>query len=118
MDQSWAIRHALVTALSDWLGARQRLAVFDRLGADQDRLLALERQRVAAGEDAASELVVGQQMRIEIEQQQAELRAVADTAEAATAKALGLPPQALDGMKVSWPDWGEPVSVAEDELRE
>ena len=35
---------------------------------------------------------------MEVEQQQSEQRAVADAAQAAAAKALGVPPQALDGV--------------------
>jgi cobalt-zinc-cadmium efflux system outer membrane protein len=118
MDQTWAVRRTLAAALSDWESARRRLVLFDRLALGQDRLLALEQQRVTAGEDAPSELVTAQQSRIEIKQQQAELRAVAEAAQVAAAKALGLSPQALDGVNFTWPDWGEPPPVDEDQLRE
>ncbi|GAC1671409.1 MAG: hypothetical protein NVS9B2_18150 [Steroidobacteraceae bacterium] len=118
MEQAWAVRSSLAAALSDWESARRRLALLDRLAGAQDKLVAVERQRVEAGEDAPSELLTGEQARIQIEQQQAELRATADGAQVAAAKALGLPPQALDGLNFAWQDWGEPPAVDEDTRRE
>jgi outer membrane protein, heavy metal efflux system len=118
MDQAWAVRSALAAALSDWEGGRRRLNLLQRLAAAQDRLLALEKDRVAAGEDAPSELLTSEQARIQVEQQEAELREVVDAAQVATAKALGLPPQALDDVTFAWPDWGEPPPVDEDRRRE
>jgi outer membrane protein, heavy metal efflux system len=117
MDQAWAVRHALAAALSDQENARRRLILLDRLAAAQERLLAFEQQRVSAGEDPPGELVSVQRARMEVEQQQSEQRAVADAAQAAAAKALGVPPQALDGVTLAWPEWGEPPLVNEDELR-
>src|SRR5713226_4217043 len=98
MDQAWAVRSALAAAL--------------------DRLVALEERRVRAGEDAPSELLTSEQARIQIEQQNAELREEVDAAQAAAARALGMPPQALDGVTFVWPDWGEPPPVDEDKRRE
>jgi outer membrane protein TolC len=118
MDQTWAVRHTLSAALSDWEGARRRLSLLDRLAIEQDRLLNLEQDRVRAGEDSPGETVTLEQARIEIEQQQTEVRATANAAQAATAKALGLPPQALDGIAFTWPDWGTPPPVTEDARRE
>jgi CRISPR system Cascade subunit CasA len=118
MDQAWGVRSALAAALSDWESGRRSLRLLARLAVAQDRLLALEKQRVQAGEDAPSELVTSQQARIQIEQQEAELREMVDAAQAAAAKALGLPPQALDGVTFVWPDWGEPPPVDEDTRRE
>jgi cobalt-zinc-cadmium efflux system outer membrane protein len=117
MDQAWNVRRELAAALSEWESGRRRLILLARLAAAQDRLLALEKQRVAAGEDSPSELVSGEQARIQIEQQEAELREGVGAAQAAAAKALGLPPQALDGMTLAWPDWGEPPPVAEEKER-
>jgi outer membrane protein TolC len=117
MDQAWTVRRELAAALSDAKSARRRLDLFDRLAQAQDRLLALERQRVQAGEDPPSELIAAEQARIEIEQQQAELRALADAAQVAVAKTLGLPPQALDGVSFEWPDWGDPPAVTEEKRR-
>ena len=117
MDQAWAVRSALAAALSDWQAGRRRLNLLGRLAAAQDRLLAVERDRVKAGEDAPGELVINQQARIQIEQQEAELRRDVDTAQAAAAKALGLPPEALDSVTFAWPDWGEPPPVDEDTRR-
>jgi outer membrane protein, heavy metal efflux system len=118
MDQAWAVRSALAAALSDWEGGRRRLTLLARLAAAQERLLALEKQRVKAGEDAPSELLVNEQARIQIEQQQAQLRRSVDAARAAAAKALGLPPQALDDVAITWPDWGEPPPVSDEARRD
>jgi outer membrane protein, heavy metal efflux system len=115
MVQTWAIRHALNTALSDWEGARRRLALLDRLAVAQDRLLTLEKDRVRAGEDSPSETVTAEQARIDVEQQQAQLKATVNVAQAAAAKALGLPPDALDAMMFVWPEWGAPPPVSERE---
>src|SRR5713226_2165298 len=72
MDQAWAVRSALAAALSDWESGRRRLSLLARLAAAQDRLLALEKQRVQAGEDAPIDLLTSQQARIQIERQEAE----------------------------------------------
>jgi cobalt-zinc-cadmium efflux system outer membrane protein len=118
MDQAWTVRSALAAALSDWESGRRRLGLLARLAAAQDRLLALERQRVQAGEDAPIELLTSQQARLQIERQEAELREGVDAAQTAAARSLGLPPQALDGVVFIWPDWGEPPPVDEDTRRE
>ena len=118
MDQAWTVRSTLAAALSDWESGRRRLSLLARLAVAQDRLLALVERRVHAGEDAPIELLTSQQARIQIEMQDAELREAVDAAQAAAAKALGLPPQALDGVTFAWPDWGEPPPVDEDRRRE
>jgi cobalt-zinc-cadmium efflux system outer membrane protein len=117
MDHAWAVRRALAGALSDWESVRRRSALLDRLAAAQDRLIALEEQRVGLGEDAPGELLTSQQARIQIELEQAELHTLAGAALAGAAKALGMPPQALDGMSFTWPEWGEPPPVDEDRRR-
>ena len=117
MNQAWAVRSALAAALSDWESSRRRLTLLARLGEAQDRLVVAEARRVAAGEDSPSDLLTVQQARIQIEQQEAELREGADVSQAAAAKALGLPPQALDGVTIAWPDWGEPPPVDAETLR-
>jgi outer membrane protein TolC len=117
MDQAWTVRSALAAALSDWENGRRSLSLLARLAVAQDRLLALEKQRVQAGEDAPNELLTSEQARIQIERQQAELREGVEAAQAAAARALGLPPQALDGVTFVWPDWGEPPPVDEDTRR-
>ncbi len=118
MDQAWTVRSALAGALSNWESGRRRLGLLDRLAAAEDRMVAMERQKIDAGEDAPSELLASQQARIQIEQQRAEMREAIDKAQGAAAKALGLPPQALDGVVVAWPDWGEPPAVDEDRRSE
>jgi outer membrane protein TolC len=118
MDQAWAVRSALAAALSEWESGRRRLSLLNGLAAAEERLLALESQRVKAGEDAPGELLTSQQARIRIEQQEAEMREVVDAGQVAAAKALGLPPQALDGVMFAWPDWGEPPAVDDDTRRE
>jgi outer membrane protein, heavy metal efflux system len=116
MDQTWLVRHALVAALTDLESARRRLLLLDRLAQDQDRLLGIEKQRVNAGEDPPSELVVAQQTRIDIDLQQAQLRATAQSAQDAAAKVLGMPPPALDAIAITWPDWGDPPAADDDKL--
>jgi outer membrane protein, heavy metal efflux system len=113
MDRAWSVRRSLASALSDWESARRRSSLLERLAAAQDRLMDLEQRRIEAGEDAPSELLLIQQSRIQIEQQSAELRTLADASQAAIAKALGVPAQALDGVNFEWPDWGEPPQVDE-----
>jgi outer membrane protein TolC len=115
MDQTWAVRRALSAALSDWEGARRRLTLLDRLAVEQDRLLALEKARVRAGEDPPGETLTVEQARIEVEQQQADVRAMASAAQAAAAKAMGVPVEALDGMAFTWADWGAPPAVSEEQ---
>jgi cobalt-zinc-cadmium efflux system outer membrane protein len=117
MDQAWAVRQELAAALSEAESARRRLILLDRLGLAEDRLLEFEQQRVKAGEDPPSELIAGQRARIDIEQEQSRQRALVDAAQAAAAKALGVPTEALDGVTLAWPDWGEPPPVNDDELR-
>ncbi len=114
MDQAWAVRSALAAALSDWESSRRQLSLLSRLAQAQERLLAVEKRRVDAGEDAPSELLTAAQARIQTDRQEAELRAAADAAQVAVGKALGLSPQALDGVTFAWQDWGEPPSVDED----
>src|ERR1700722_3150985 len=113
MDEAWSVRNALAGALSAWERGRRRASLLDRLASAQDRLIALEQRRVEAGEDPPGELLISRQARIQIEQHQAELREAVDAAQAAAAKALGLPPQALDGIAVAWPDWGAPPAMGE-----
>jgi cobalt-zinc-cadmium efflux system outer membrane protein len=118
MDHAWAVRRELAAALCDWESARRHLEVLDRLATAQDRLIAIEEQRVQLGEDAPSELISSRHARIQIELQQAQLHTLASAAQAAAAKALGMPPQALDGMSLAWPEWGEPPAVDQDRRRE
>jgi outer membrane protein TolC len=108
----------LAAALSDWERGRRSLSLLARLAVAQGRLVALEKQRVHAGEDAPSELLTSEQARIQVEQQDAELREEVNAAQAAAARILGMPPQALDGVTFMWPDWGEPPPVDEDTRRE
>jgi outer membrane protein, heavy metal efflux system len=117
MDQAWSVRSSLAAALSDWEAARRRRDLLVRLAAAEERLLGVERQRVTAGEDPPIELLTREQARIEIERQEAESRTAAAEAQAAACRALGLPPQALDGVAVTWPEWGEPPPLDEETRR-
>jgi outer membrane protein TolC len=111
MDAAWAVRRALLTALSDRESAARRVALLEGLIAAEDRLIAMERRRVAAGEDAADELLTAGQARVELEQRHAQARSDAASATAALAAAVGVVPSALDGVVVDWPDWGEPPAA-------
>jgi outer membrane protein TolC len=117
MDQAWAVRSALAASLCEWESARRRLDLTVRLATAQDQLVTLEKQRVGAGEDAPVELLATEQARIQIEQQSAALRQAVASAQADTAKALGLPPEALDGVALAWPEWGDPPPVSGDAER-
>ena len=92
--------------------------LLEQLAAAQDRLVTLEQRRVSAGEDPPSEFVTAEQARIEIEQQRSQIRAAVEGAEAAAARALGLPPQTLDGVTFAWTDWGVPPAVRDEERLE
>jgi outer membrane protein, heavy metal efflux system len=118
MDQTWVVRRELVAALSDWEGARRRLVLLQQLAAAQDRMVVLEQKRVNAGEDPPSEFVTAEQARIEIEQQRSQIKAAVEVAEAAAARALGLPPQTLDAVTFAWTDWGAPPAVRDEERLE
>jgi CRISPR system Cascade subunit CasA len=121
MEETWAVRRALTTALSDRESAHRRETELSQLGEAQDQLVATERLRVEAGEDAPSALAPAESARLEIAQQHAAARAEATAADAAAAAALGVPPQALDGVAIAWPDWGDPPSFEPpriDALRE
>ncbi|HUX74713.1 MAG TPA: TolC family protein [Steroidobacteraceae bacterium] len=118
MNRVWSVRLQLDAALSVLQDARRRMALLKSLSAAQDRLLALQRRRVAAGEDPPAELVGAQRARLETLQQQAHLRALADAAGADAAAALGLPPRALAGVRYAWPHWGAPPRVGPSALRD
>ncbi len=116
MDQAWNVRRELVAALSDWEGARRRSELLDRLVIAQKRLVEFERQRISAGEDAPGDLIASEQALLDIEQQRAEVKAATEAARAAAAKAVGVPPEALDGVPMTWPNWGDPPLVSDEEL--
>jgi len=111
MDQAWSTRSSLLDALSERESASRRLGLLDKLLSAQDSLLDLSRRRVAAGEDAAGELLPLAQARIEIEQRQSQARSELTAAESALASVLGVAPAALDGIRIDWPDWGAPPDV-------
>ncbi len=117
MDEAWALRRALAAALSDWESARRQLEVIDRIAAAQDRLLGVDSRRVESGEDSPGDLITVRQARLQIELEHAQGQQALQNAQAAAAKALGLPPQALDGVSFTWPEWGEPPAVDEARAR-
>ncbi|HVT31066.1 MAG TPA: TolC family protein [Rhodanobacteraceae bacterium] len=116
MEETWGVRRALTTALSDRESAERRETELSLLADAQDRLVATQRQRVEAGEDAPSALAIAESARLEIAQQRAAARTDAATADAAAAAALGVPPRALDGIAIAWPDWGDPPAVEPDRI--
>ena len=118
MDRAWAVRRGLAAALSDWESARRRAGLLDRLVRAQDRLIELEEQRVKMGEDAPSELITSRQARMQLELEQAELHSLAAAAQSAAATALGMPSAALDELRFTWPDWGDPPPLDESRKRE
>lgn len=116
MDQAWSVRHELIAALSDWEAAHRRAELLDRLATAQRRLVEFERQRIAAGEDAPADLIASEHALLDIEQQRAEVKTAAEAARTAAAKAVGVPPEALDAIPLNWPNWGDPPLVNDDEL--
>ncbi len=118
LDQVWATRRSLIAALSARESAQQRAQILERLTHKQQQLVAIEAKRVAAGEDTPAELLLARQARIGIEQQRTEARASLAASQAALAAALGMPPQALDGIDLRWAQWGAPPAFAQERLRE
>lgn len=117
MNQTWAVRRQLVGALSDWEAARRRSQLLTRLVADQQRLVKLEKSRLDAGEDGPGVLTTERGALLKATQQLAEARAAKVSAQDAIAAALGLPPQALHGLKVDWRNWGQPPPLAKVRLK-
>ena len=118
VEQVWTVRRALISALGDWEYAQRRGDLLDRLLAEQRQLVVAQQQRVDAGEDTPSELIAARTALLEAQQQRAQLRVDAVSAQAALAAALGLPAQALDGLRVDWPDWGAPPPLDQAMLHE
>lgn len=116
LDEAWAVRRSLVQALNETECAQRRNQLLERLGHAQDALLAAERRRIEAGEDPPAELVTAERARIEIEQRQLEERERAAAARGDLARALGMPPEALEGIEISWAEWGAPPPLAQGEL--
>ena len=111
LEQTWSVRRALTSALSDAESARRRADVLDRLLESQQHLLRVQQQRVDAGQDAPSDLVVARSALLELERQRADARGDLVNAQSAVASALGMPPEALDALHVDWPDWGQPPAL-------
>ncbi|MEP7042819.1 MAG: TolC family protein [Dokdonella sp.] len=111
VEQTWTVRRAVTSALNDAEYARRRGDLLERLVDAQQQLVALQEQRIKAGEDAPGERVVAHSALLEIEQQRAQAHADATAAQAALAAALGMPPEAIDGLRLEWPDWGAPTSI-------
>ncbi|MBX6420163.1 MAG: TolC family protein [Nevskia sp.] len=116
VDRTWDVRRSLIRALSDWRAARERERTLEQLSAAQARLLDVERRRVAAGEDAPATLLALEADAQHSAQERARSFAEASSAQAAAAAALGLPPPALDGLALDWPDWGAPPALDEARL--
>jgi outer membrane protein, heavy metal efflux system len=102
--------------LSEWEEARRREPLLTRLIASQQRLVDLQKRRIDAGEDPPSELAASRVGLLQVEQQRAQVRQEANNAQTALASALGMPPEALDGLAIEWRDWGEPPKLDRDEL--
>lgn len=115
-EKTWQVRRALEAALADWQLASARQPLLQRLIQAQQRLLVIQQRRVAAGEDAPSEVSVSQLALLQAQQQQAATRLQQFHAQAAVAAVLGVPPEALDHVSVGWSDWGAPPPLDEAAL--
>lgn len=107
-EKTWEVRRALTAALTDWRAAANEEPLLSRLLEAQQRLVDMEERRVRAGEDPPTELAAVRISLVETQQQLAQSRAAAGTAQAAVAAALGVLPTALDGVQVEWTEWGQP----------
>ena len=116
MGTTWAVRSRLIGSLSAWQSAHKRSKLLDTLIGEQEELLQQQRARVQAGEDAPATLVAVQDALLQAQQQRGEARADAQAAQSAAAAALGVPPQALDALRLDWAHWGTPPPVAAEEL--
>ncbi|MBV9912674.1 MAG: TolC family protein [Sinobacteraceae bacterium] len=115
-EKTWQVRRELAAALADWQLARARQPLLEQLLQAQQRLLVIQQRRVAAGEDAPSEVSVSQLALLQAQQQQAATRLQQFQAQAAVAAVLGVPPEALDHVSVDWSDWGAPPPLDEASL--
>ena len=117
MGTTWAVRSRLMASLSEWQSAQRRSTLLDALISDQKELLQQQRARVQAGEDAPATVVPAQDALLQAQQERGEARAAAQLAQSDAAAALGVPPQALEGLRLDWPHWGTPPPVAAGELQ-
>jgi outer membrane protein TolC len=117
MEDTWTIRRQLVDGMTQLEGARRSLAVWDEFAGAQDQLLDMMSRRIAAGEEAPADIIGLQQARADTDAELAHLRTRIVLAQASTAKALGLPPEAMVDVKFDWPDWGSPPSLGEEPWR-
>lgn len=118
VEQTWAVRRALIDAAGDGEQAQRRLATLERLLQAQRQWLAAQQRRVELGEEAPAALVNLRAALLELEQQRADAERDAASAQAALAAALGLPVQAIDGVRADWPDWGAPPPLDVEAVRE
>ncbi|MDE2149207.1 MAG: TolC family protein [Gammaproteobacteria bacterium] len=116
MEATWSVRHALTEALSDWQATKRTIAVLDMLLDAEDRLIATLRRRIDAGEEAVTTLLPLQAQRAADAQSRARTQAQMGDAQSRVAAALGLPPQALDTLRLDWPDWGRPPPLDQVKL--
>lgn len=117
IEQIWTLRRTLVAALGDWQNAQRRGALLDGLVDGQQQLVAVQQQRVDAGEDAPGALAAVRTALLEAEQQRGQARADVVAAQAGVAAVLGVLPQALDGLRFEWPEWGAPPPLDATALR-
>jgi len=117
MQAAWEVRGALIQALSDRESARRARKLLDETLRAQASLLDIQRARIEAGETSADSALPAEQARAALEQERAELDTRAVTATAELAAALGVSDEALRGIEIRWPDWGDPPAPAEAELK-
>jgi outer membrane protein TolC len=117
MEDTWTIRKQLIAGMTQLECARRSLVVLDEFASAQDQLIDMMRRRIAAGEEAPAEIIALQQARADSDAQRSQMRTQVALAEASTAKALGLAPEALVDVKLHWPDWGSPPSLGQQPWR-
>jgi outer membrane protein TolC len=82
----------------------------------EQRLVSLQQRRIDAGEDPPSEVAATRVALLQAEQQRASVGVEANTAQGALAAAIGMPPEALDGVVIDWGDWGDPPPLGKADL--
>ncbi|HVC00378.1 MAG TPA: TolC family protein [Candidatus Dormibacteraeota bacterium] len=108
----WSVASGVRTALLAYRMARARLVLSQATERTEDRHVTLLHQRLLAGEEArppleAAELALSNlQFAVSVNQGQVA------TARAALAGAIGVPVDALDGLEMTWPNFGRLPTLA------
>lgn len=107
----WTARMALVRALAEQLVSVRQGTVADRLQALQERRFAVLQRRVALGEASRAELERTRADFADARVRVAAARARGEAALVQIAAALGVPPEQVQPLVRSWPEFASPLSA-------